>query len=64
MGFELGGRTYEIERASEQKRASFRQDGREIATNQEADEALWEVLGVAPRLRPAPWIRLSSGCCG
>ncbi len=49
LGFEHGGKTYEIEKSFlKQRRASFRQDGREIATNQEADEALWEVLGVAP----------------
>ncbi len=49
LGFEHAGRTYEIEKSFlKQKRASFRQEGREIATNQEADEALWEVLGVAP----------------
>ncbi len=49
LGFEHGGRSYEIEKSFlKQRRASFRQEGREIATNQEADEALWEVLGLAP----------------
>ncbi len=49
LGFEHGGKTYEIEKSFlKQRRASFREGGREIATNQEADEALWEVLGVAP----------------
>ncbi len=49
LGFEHGGKSYEIEKSFlKQRRASLRQEGREIATNQEADEALWEVLGVAP----------------
>jgi DNA repair exonuclease SbcCD ATPase subunit len=49
LGFEHGGKSYEIEKSFlKQRRASFRADGREVATNQEADEALWEVLGVAP----------------
>jgi hypothetical protein len=49
LQFEHGGESYEIEKSFlKQKRASLRRAGREIATNQEADEALWRLLGVQP----------------
>lgn len=49
LAFEHGGKDYEIEKSFlKQRRASFREAGRELATNQEADEALWDVLGIRP----------------
>jgi len=49
LGFEHAGESYEIEKSFlKQKSASLRRGGREIARMSEADEMLWELLGVRP----------------
>ena len=50
VGFEHGGHIYEIRKSFlKSKQASLRYDGREIARNAEADERVWDLLGIAPR---------------
>lgn len=50
VGFEHGGRHYEIAKSFLRgKAASLRRDGQEIARNAEADEHVWDLLGIAPK---------------
>ncbi|PZF78468.1 hypothetical protein DK847_01225 [Aestuariivirga litoralis] len=50
VGFEHGGRQYEIAKSFlKGKSASLTRDGVEIARNAEADEHVWDLLGIAPR---------------
>lgn len=50
VGFEHGGRTYEIAKSFlKGKSASLLRDGVEIARNLDADEQVWDLLGIAPK---------------
>ncbi|MCA3559837.1 MAG: hypothetical protein IOC82_02265 [Aestuariivirga sp.] len=50
VGFEHGGRRYEIAKSFlKSKSASLTRDGVEIARNAEADEQVWDLLGIAPK---------------
>ena len=50
VGFEHGGKHYEITKSFlKGKAASLRCNGAEIARNAEADERVWDLLGIAPR---------------
>ena len=50
VGFEHGGKHYEIAKSFlKGKAASLLRDGVEIARNAEADEQVWDLLGIAPK---------------
>jgi len=50
VGFEHGGKRYEIAKSFlKGKSASLTRDGVEIARNAEADEQVWDLLGIAPK---------------
>jgi DNA repair exonuclease SbcCD ATPase subunit len=50
VGFEHDGKRYEIAKSFlKSKSASLVRDGVEIARNAEADEQVWDLLGIAPR---------------
>lgn len=50
VGFEHGGTRYEIAKSFlRSKGASLSREGVEIARNAEADEQVWDLLGIAPR---------------
>ncbi len=49
LGFEHDNRSYEITKSFlKSPSASLRRDGVEMARNREADEAVWELLGITP----------------
>ncbi|MEI7598360.1 MAG: AAA family ATPase [Aestuariivirga sp.] len=50
VGFEHDGKRYEIAKSFlKSKAASLTRDGVEIARNAEADEQVWDMLGIAPK---------------
>lgn len=50
VGFEHGGKHYEIAKSFlKGKAASLTRDGVEIARNAEADEQVWDLLGISPK---------------
>ena len=50
VGFEHDGKRYEIAKSFlKSKAASLTRDGVEIARNAEADEQVWDLLGIAPK---------------
>lgn len=50
VGFEHGGKRYEIAKSFiKSKAASLTRDGVEIARNAEADEQVWDLLGISPK---------------
>src|SRR5262252_8672944 len=49
IAFEQDGRTYVIRKAFlRSPSATLTEDGREIARSKQADEAIWDILGVRP----------------
>ena len=49
LGFEHGGKTYELAKTFiRSPSATLREDGRDIARGRDADERVWEILGLDP----------------